>query len=535
MLAEEAGIREVVVPKSPGTFCALGSLSADFRMDFVQTVNSPLRTPDWPRIRQWYKEKEAEAKSQMQDESSIEGLLAVLAADIRYEGQGFNTEVALTAEVLAAENAQQLAADFVERYAQLYGVSQASVPGEIVNIRLTVIGKRARVRPRREAAADSEVRPSGSRSVYFDGARRTIPVFSREHLGAGARITGPCVIDQSDTTTFVRARVERCRRRTRESTAEPRDKSMNDQATPRRFVPDNSPSTIRTDPIELEIFCKQFAAIAEQMAITIAKTSHTTFVRETQDFGAAMATTGGTFFAYPRTLGASTLLGLPFADCINAIERYEEGDFALTNDPFLSKAGCTHVPDITAWSPVFVNGELLCFTWGFIHSSDMGGAVPGSIAPSLTDTFQEGIRLPPLKLYRSGVLNEDVRAILRNNVRIPDQLWGDIQAIRAGHHVAMRKIQALAERHGVAKLRTVMEDVLTYSELKAREVFKRLPPGANEFADYLEDDTVSEVPIRIQLAMTVEVDAASTSTTPAQIRKLTPRTTFQQRARCIRG
>lgn len=263
---------------------------------------------------------------------------------------------------------------------------------------------------------------------------------------------------------------------------------------------------LRTEPIELEIFAKQFAAIAEQMAITVAKTSHTTFVRETQDFGAAMATIDGAFFAYPRTLGASTLLGLPFADCINAIERYEDGDFILTNDPFLSKAGCTHVPDITAWSPVFVEGELLCFTWGFIHSSDMGGAVPGSIAPSLTDTFQEGIRLPPIKLYRNGLLNDDVRAILRNNVRIPDQLWGDIQALRAGHHIAMRKMQALATRHGVAKLRTVMEDLLTYSELKANEVFKSLPAGTYEFSDYLEDDTVSDVPIRIRLAMTVSAE-----------------------------
>jgi N-methylhydantoinase B len=265
-------------------------------------------------------------------------------------------------------------------------------------------------------------------------------------------------------------------------------------------------SPLRTDPIELEIFAKQFAAIAEQMAITVAKTSHTTFVRETQDFGAALATTGGSFFAYPRTLGASTLLGLPFADCIDAIDHYEDGDFVLTNDPFLSKAGCTHVPDITAWSPVFVDGELLCFTWGFIHSSDMGGAVPGSIAPSLTDTFQEGIRLPPLKLYRAGALNEDVRAIVRNNVRIPDQLWGDIQAIRAGHHIAMRKIRALAARHGVAKLRTVMEDLLAYSELKAREVFKKLPAGTYEFSDYLEDDTISDVPVRIKLAMTVAAD-----------------------------
>jgi N-methylhydantoinase B len=260
---------------------------------------------------------------------------------------------------------------------------------------------------------------------------------------------------------------------------------------------------IRTDVIELEIFAKIFSAIAEQMAITVAKTSHTTFVRETQDFATALATVGGYFYAYPRSLGASTLLGLPFADCIEAVKDYEEGDFAITNDPFLSKAGCTHVPDITVWSPVFVGGELLCFTWGFIHSSDMGGAVPGSIAPGLLDTFQEGFRIPPMKLYRAGKVNGDVQAIMMNNVRIPQQMWGDVQALRAGHHVAINKLKALAERHGVAKMRTVMEDLLTYSELKARNVFKSLKPGTYSFSDYLEDDTISNVPIRINLSMTV--------------------------------
>ena len=260
---------------------------------------------------------------------------------------------------------------------------------------------------------------------------------------------------------------------------------------------------IRTDFIELEIFAKIFSAIAEQMAITVAKTSHTTFVRETQDFATALATVGGYFYAYPRSLGSSTLLGLPFADCINAVNDYEEGDMALTNDPFLSKAGCTHVPDLTVWSPVFVGKELLCFTWGFIHSSDMGGSVPGSIAPGLTDTFQEGFRIPPLKLYRRGEVNDDVRAIMVNNVRIPQQMWGDVQALRAGHHVATKKLKALAERHGVEKMRTVMEDLLTYSELKARNVFRTFKPGTYSFSDYLEDDTITNVPVRINLSMTV--------------------------------
>jgi N-methylhydantoinase B len=261
---------------------------------------------------------------------------------------------------------------------------------------------------------------------------------------------------------------------------------------------------MKTDSIELEVFGKIFGALAEQMGFTIVRTAHTTFVRETQDFGVALATTDGWFFAYPRTLGASTLLGLPFADCIRAIDRYEPGDVIFTNDPFSSKAGCTHVPDLTVFAPVFVGDELLCFTWGFIHSSDIGGAVPGSIAPSLSDTFQEGIRLPPTKLYRRGEVNEDVRRILQTNVRIPQQMWGDIQALRAGFHVANRKLQELARRYGTKKLRTVMDDLLLYSESKARRVFEQIPAGRYEFADYLEDDTVSDVPIRINLAMTVD-------------------------------
>ena len=90
-----------------------------------------------------------------------------------------------------------------------------------------------------------------------------------------------------------------------------------------------------------------------------------------------------------------------------------------------------------------------------------------------------------------------------NNVRIPQQMWGDVQALRAGIHVATKKLKALAERHGVEKMRTVMEDLLTYSELKARNVFRTFKPGTYSFSDYLEDDTITDVPVRINLSMTV--------------------------------
>src|SRR5579862_2586703 len=213
---------------------------------------------------------------------------------------------------------------------------------------------------------------------------------------------------------------------------------------------------MQTDRVELEIFNKMFGAIVEQMGATIVRTAYTTFVRETQDFGAGLLASEGRFFAYPRSVGASTLMGLPFADALSYIRDYKPGDFIYTNDPYSSKAACSHVPDLTVWMPIFVEGELLCFAYGFIHSSDIGGAVAGSIAPRLSETFQEGFRIPPTKLYRAGVLNEDVKAILETNVRIPRQVWGDLQALRAGMKLAERKLLELGARYGVEKLRAAI-------------------------------------------------------------------------------
>jgi N-methylhydantoinase A len=206
MLAEYVGIRKIAVPLSPGTFCALGSLSADFRIDYVQTVNTPLGEPDWKLISRWYAEKEAAAARLLEQEGSlIEAVVAVRSADVRYEGQGFNTEVAIAPDVLSNTDTKKFADAFFAKYEQLYGVAQSSVPGEVANIRLTVIGQRARDNSTWGLPTTGEgVRPHTNRSVYFDGARQTIPVFRRSDLGAGARVRGPCVVDQSDTTTFIR-------------------------------------------------------------------------------------------------------------------------------------------------------------------------------------------------------------------------------------------------------------------------------------------------------------------------------------------
>jgi N-methylhydantoinase A len=207
MLADELGIRRVVVPLSPGTFCALGSLSADFRMDFVQTANVALPRMRWDEVSAWFHEKEARAVEDFGKEADlIERVIALRFADIRYEGQGFNTEVPIAANILDNADSAALGEAFHARYEQLYGFGQTSVPAELVNVRLTVIGQRKRHdQPAAKLRRGRSVKPASTRSVVFGGKRQRIPVYRRGELMAGAEIAGPCIVDQIDTTTFIAA------------------------------------------------------------------------------------------------------------------------------------------------------------------------------------------------------------------------------------------------------------------------------------------------------------------------------------------
>ena len=269
--------------------------------------------------------------------------------------------------------------------------------------------------------------------------------------------------------------------------------------------------------IDLEIFQNLMTGIAEHMSATVERTAYTSFVRETHDFGAAMCTPDGTFFTYPRQTGVTTFVGLDVGDAIRSVSDIEDGDVIFTNDPYNSGALCSHLTDLHMFSPVFVHGELVCYCWGFIHSSDIGGKVAGSISPTSYEVFQEGLRIPPMRLYRRGEVNADLQRILECNVRIPTHVWGDLEALRASFHVAATQIARVVDRFGLGGFRTYMSEIMDYSEAKARAVIAEIPDGQYEFVDYLEDDFVSNVPVRVKLTMAkrgTEVHLDYTGTDP---------------------
>lgn len=205
MLADELGIRRVVVPLSPGTFCALGSLSADFRMDFVQTINAKLAAPNWAQIREWFAERGSHAIAQLEEEKDlIDSVVAIRSGDARFEGQGFNTEVAMSDEMLKTGDSDAFLSAFHARYEQLYGVVQAHVPTELVNVRLTIVGRRKHNPPIELVSTGAAPSPVGKREIYLSGKRQTVSVYKRSDLGAGASLIGPCIVDQDDTTTVIK-------------------------------------------------------------------------------------------------------------------------------------------------------------------------------------------------------------------------------------------------------------------------------------------------------------------------------------------
>ncbi|WP_338664644.1 hydantoinase B/oxoprolinase family protein [Pararoseomonas sp. SCSIO 73927] len=258
------------------------------------------------------------------------------------------------------------------------------------------------------------------------------------------------------------------------------------------------------DPVALEILRNALTAAAAEMDVTVWRTSRSTVVRELLDYSTAIFDGNGENIAqaaripqHLNSMGAGLLTVL--RDHLPA-ERWKDGDVVITNDPY---CGGQHIPDILAFRPVFVDGVRVAIVGTLCHHLDMGGMAAGSYAAAATEVFQEGLRIPPLKLVKAGTLDEDILAMMRQNVRRPDMLWGDLQAQLASLSVGEANIRRLAARTGVSAFVEACGRMLDGSERAMRAMIARIPDGRYEFEDFLDNDGISADPIRIHAAVEV--------------------------------
>ena len=261
------------------------------------------------------------------------------------------------------------------------------------------------------------------------------------------------------------------------------------------------------DRMNLQVLANHARAAAENMAHTLHRTAHSAFVKETQDFTVMLLDRSGNTFAVPMDLGATWYPGLTFGRGIGMIADYKPGDVGFTNDTY-SCFVATHTPDTVLWKPVFHEREIIAWTGGHIHNTDMGGAVPASLSRALTEIHQEGIRFPPMKLVEEGVFDEMILRIMTANVRKPELNVGDIKALVGALTTGERKILAMVKKFGKEAFLEGVDALMDHSEAQAREVLRSMPDGTWEFADYADEDLAEANPMRLKLSLTIRGDEA---------------------------
>jgi N-methylhydantoinase B len=257
-------------------------------------------------------------------------------------------------------------------------------------------------------------------------------------------------------------------------------------------------------PIELEILRNAFTAAAAEMDVTVWRTSRSTIVRELLDYSTAVFDRDGYNVAQsariPQHLNSMGAGLLSIVREYMPLERWEDGDVVITNDPY---CGGQHIPDILAFRPVFAEGERIAIVGTLCHHLDMGGIAAGSYGATATEIFQKGLRIPPVKLFKQSVLNEEVLALMRQNVRRPDMLWGDLQAQIASLAMGESNLRKLAGRYGAETIVAACAQILDTSERAMRAMISRVPDGRYEFEDFMDDDGLVDEPIRIHAAIEI--------------------------------
>ncbi|GAB3317869.1 hydantoinase B/oxoprolinase family protein [Haloplanus rallus] len=273
------------------------------------------------------------------------------------------------------------------------------------------------------------------------------------------------------------------------------------------------------DPVTLEVLRNACVAVAEEMNATLVRTSYSPNIKDRRDCSCALfdlTEEGAEMISQAENIPVH-LGAMPYSVAA-AIEAFppaelEDGDAVLLNDPF---HGGAHLPDMTLVTPVFVDDELVAVAANRAHHADVGGGRAGSVAADSTEIYQEGLRVPPVKLYEGGDPVEDVFDLLLTNVRTPDERRGDFRAQRAANRTAVERVREVVERHGLDTVRAATTEIKAYAERRMRAEIDALPDGTVAFEDHLDDDGQGHEDLRIAVAVTVDgdelvVDFAGTS------------------------
>lgn len=258
------------------------------------------------------------------------------------------------------------------------------------------------------------------------------------------------------------------------------------------------------DAIGMEIFTNRMLSITENMALNMMRSSYSSQIKERRDFSV------GIFDARGGLIAQGTHIPIHLGSLLGAVEalleRYSvedmaEGDAFICNDPYL--AGGTHIPDVSIVSPVFTEGQVIAFAANIGHHSDLGGAVPGSISPGARTIFEEGLRIPIIRIARAGAVDEDLLNLIASNSRLSEERRLDLKVQIAVNARGGEETRALFLRMGVEKAQAAIADVYAYTADRLRRRVAALPAATHSFTTWLDDDGSGSAPVPIVATLTL--------------------------------
>ncbi|HSU04853.1 MAG TPA: hydantoinase B/oxoprolinase family protein, partial [Acetobacteraceae bacterium] len=503
-VARILGVRQVLIPPASGAASALGFLAAP--LSFEQVRSSPVRL-DTPgaaaAIDSVLLELEAAAQATLVEAGVAEADVVVeRSADMRLEGQMHEINVVLPDGPITEARMPEIRAGFAGVYAARYTSVYEGVGVQAISFRVRCRGPLPEL-ALTEAGANAGGRAlKGSRLAFFGDGFMDTPVYDRYALARGVDIAGPAIIEEREATTVIlpgdRMHVDASGSLAIE---------IGVAAAPAARVTAETPvaeaaALIEADPVSLEIMWSRLVTVVEEMWQTICRTAFSLIVSEAQDFACDLLDAQGESLAHsPR---AMPVFNLTLPRAVKALlEKFpphtlRPGDVLITNDPWLC-AG--HLFDIAVVTPVFRNGAMVALTGTVGHVGDIGGTKDSLRAREI---YEEGIQIPPMKLYRGGEANHDLLTLIGENVRKPEEVLGDIHSFVAANALGAERLVAFMDEYGMHDLRALAHVVQTRAERAMRDAIRALPDGV--YRSEIWNNPLGQK-LRYPLKITVQGDA----------------------------
>ena len=273
----------------------------------------------------------------------------------------------------------------------------------------------------------------------------------------------------------------------------------------------------KLDPIGLEIIFNGLRSVTDETYVALMKSAYSTNIKERHDHSTAIMDPRGRLVVQAvesLPIHIASMSGLMECLLVKFGHNIREGDIFVANDPHV--AGGTHLPDVNMAMPVFIGGELTAFMCNIAHHADIGGMSPGSMAAGMSEIYQEGLRIPVIKLFREGELQQDILDLLLLNVRVPLERRGDYFAQIAACRLGRRRLAEVVATHSLPVVRTAFDEIIQRTEERLRNAINEIPDGVYEFEDVMDGDGLAtfDIPIRVRITVEgkrIQFDFAGTS------------------------